>query len=529
MARKRIASTPVPLLEAATDPRLLGVRLYPRQAELLRLVEENPVLAASCGRQGGKTYLAAIAVTANVLLRPDLDEVAGTTTRHAVCIANSREHAALLLAYVRQLVERSPLLRAQLRSVRDDRLTFAGNRVLIAAPCQDRLVRGIVASMVVLDEAGHFVSETFGPRTLERVWTAIRPALTIFGEAGRTLAVSTPGEAGDYFAKLHERAASGDLPGAVAFSATTKELNPEVSDDFLEQERLLLGEAAFAREYEARWQGGVGSFLEEDLVRDAVGRYQELPRDRGFGWVVGFDPSFASDPSAAVVVGRDRENRDHLLVARVERWQPKRSRKLRRAAKSEAQRQEVQDLVLDGVARLSALYLDAPVVVDQHLSQVVRDGLRRRGVSQVIVQRWSGPTLTEAFRAVRAHLLADKISLPADDDLVRELCRVRSRLRSGQAAIEIPRTTTSHCDTAVALASAVLRLETKGIPRPGRTWSAFQQAGVGVEDPRHATPWRSGRRNRRSAFGQGQGLSAARLARDFGERYTPGETRPPRS
>jgi hypothetical protein len=46
--------------------------------------------------------------------------------------------STLLLGYVRTLVERSPLLRSQLVSARDDRLTFKGNRVLVAAPCQDR-------------------------------------------------------------------------------------------------------------------------------------------------------------------------------------------------------------------------------------------------------------------------------------------------------------------------------------------------------------------------------------------------------
>ena len=81
-------------------------------------------------------------------------------------ITNSREQAALLLGYVKTIVERSPLLRAQLASARDDRLVFRGNRVLVAAPCQDRLIRGVSASALVFDEASHFVSESWGPSTL---------------------------------------------------------------------------------------------------------------------------------------------------------------------------------------------------------------------------------------------------------------------------------------------------------------------------------------------------------------------------
>ena len=86
-------------------------------------------------------------------------------------------------------MERSPLLRSQLVSARDDRLTFKGNRVLVAAPCQDRLIRGVSASALVFDEASHFVRESWGPRTLERIWQAARPLLTIYGEQGRTFGI----------------------------------------------------------------------------------------------------------------------------------------------------------------------------------------------------------------------------------------------------------------------------------------------------------------------------------------------------
>ena len=94
------------LLEACDDRRLLGVTLHPRQRELLRLVEENPTTCALCGRQGGKTFCAACFFAWNLLLRPDLDEIAGGQTRWAVSIANSREQAALLLGYVKTIVER---------------------------------------------------------------------------------------------------------------------------------------------------------------------------------------------------------------------------------------------------------------------------------------------------------------------------------------------------------------------------------------------------------------------------------------
>jgi hypothetical protein len=381
-----------------------------------------------------------------------------------------------LLAFVREFCDRSPLLRKRVVQQRDDRIVFSGGRVLVAAPCQDRLTRGLRASLIVMDEAGHMVNDSWGPRTAERIWGALRPSLVTFGEHGKALVVSTPGDS-EFFTRLYVQATAGELPGAAGFAAKTIEMNPNVSAEFLEGERVVLGDADYRREYEGEFIAGASAFFEEDLVQSVVGRYTNLPASEGDGWVVGFDASFASDPSAAAVVGRRKGERDSLICARVERWLPQRSRRQRRAAKSASERQEVQDLVLDGVAALSKAYGDCPVVADQHLSEVVREGLKSRGVPKVIVQRWSGATVTQACRALRARMVADKISLPADKDLVAELLRIRSKVRSGQAAVEIPRTTTSHCDLAVALAAAVLRLETKGVPARARTYSSFKHAG----------------------------------------------------
>lgn len=473
MAARTLTHSTVSLIEACEDKRLLGVKLYPRQKELLRLVEENATTCALCGRQGGKTFCAGCFLTWNLLLRPDLDEIAGGQARWTVSIANSREQAGLLLGYVKTIVERSPLLRSQLVSARDDRLTFKGNRVLVAAPCQDRLIRGVSASALVLDEASHFVSESWGPRTLDRIWQAARPLLTIYGDLGRTFGISTPADGADFYGRLFSQAQAGALPGAVAYRASTKELNPSVSTSFLESERVLLGENAYRREYEAQFTpGGAGAFLEEDAVAAVMGRYRELRPEQGMGWLIGLDVAFSVDPSAAVVVGRDPESRRRLVVAHAERWAPKRTRKVRRAAKTEEQRLDVARGVLDAVAALSKRFGNCPVVIDQHARLLVESGLKERGVPRVIHRSWTSSSQTEAFRLLRARIYADTISLPIDDQLQRELCRVQERTRGGRSAIELPRSTDGHLDLASAIALAVWELEKRGVPRRSRTFSA---------------------------------------------------------
>ena len=132
--------------------------------------------------------------------------------------------------------------------------------------------------------------------------------------------------------------------------------------------------------------------------------------------------------------------------------------------------------MLDRVAELSRAYGGAPVVSDAHLAGVVKEELRARGVERVVITAWNAKTLTQAFRSIRGLALADSISFPDDAELLGELLRVRTRTRSGQPTVELPRSTSSHCDMAAALAAACLRLETKGVTGRARTWSAFAMA-----------------------------------------------------
>jgi hypothetical protein len=50
----------VGLVAACDDQRLFGIRLHPKQRELLEGLEHAPNAVWACGRWGGKTILASI-------------------------------------------------------------------------------------------------------------------------------------------------------------------------------------------------------------------------------------------------------------------------------------------------------------------------------------------------------------------------------------------------------------------------------------------------------------------------------------
>jgi len=468
---RKLTAGPISLREAIADKRLLRLSLSPRQRDLVSLIEEFGLVIAAAGRQSGKSLIAAALLVWNMLLRPDLDELtAQMTRRHGLCVANSQAQATIVLNYARNLIEQSPLLRTRLIRSDNERLLFE-RAAIVAMPCDRRLMRGLVASAVCLDEFAHFASDTDGPRVADAVWAAVRPSLATFGEEGRLVAISTPMGSDGLFAQLHARASSGELPHAASFTATTAEMNPRVPADFLEGERIALGEQDYSREFEAQFGRGGAGFFEEDAVRAVVGRYRELSPEDGSSWLVGFDPSFSVDPAGVAVVGRSRTDRKQLVVARVQRWIPRTGR-LRRRRQSTAARQGVIDTVLDGVAGLAKTFGRAPVLTDQHTPATVIEGLKARGVARVLVRPWTAQSQTESFRALRAHVYSGTISLPDAPDLVSELLRLTTRLQAGSSQVRIPRSGSSHCDMAVSVAMAVAELDRVGVPVPLRTSSA---------------------------------------------------------
>jgi phage terminase large subunit-like protein len=313
------------VLPACDDQNLFCFPLWPRQRKLLAAVESGPRLHVwALGRRSGKTTMAALIGLADCLLRPELDAlVRPGERRYSVAVATNVRQARLFVSAARAIVERSPLLSKLVENVADDEITFTNGTALAAFPCTSRGVRGWPISS------------------------------TPYGQDG-------------LFAETYQRASSGELQDAKAHHATTAQMNPTVTREFLEQERERDPDS-FASEYLAEFLAGGLAFIERDRLLEVVADRRELPPADLVGCVVGFDPSFSRDPAAVAVVGRHRPDRKRLLLAHAERWVP--TKKKRWRTKDEQQDQE--RLVLDAVARLAKRY-QAKVVTDVHLLDQVR-------------------------------------------------------------------------------------------------------------------------------------------------------------
>src|SRR5918911_2766457 len=438
------------LLAACDDRRLFGFDPWPRQRELLAALEGGPRLHVwALGRRSGKTTMAALACLWDCMLRPELEpHTRPGETRYAVAVATNLAQARLIVAAARSIVERSPALAALVEAVTEDELRFrlpSGARTALRAfPCSSRGGRGWPISTLILDEAAHFVSETDGFQTAERVWAAMLPSTAQFGEAARVVVASTPYGQTGLFAELHGRALAGELEGALAQHATTAEMNPTIDRPFLAAEEARDPDS-FRAEYLAEFLGSGDAYLDFDRIEPPGAPL--APPDAASEWVAGLDPAFARDPFGLALVGRAVA--DQLVVGPV------------RALRAEG------DFggVVDQAAEVCRAY-GARVVTDQFSSAAVVERLRQRHGLVVAVHPISAASKTAIFAELRARLYDGSLRLPAHPPLTAELRRLRTRYTAGSATVVNPRVGGSHGDMAQALALAVFELR----QRRRRSW-----------------------------------------------------------
>ncbi len=430
------------LVAACDDARLFGFELWPRQRELLEAVEAGPRIHAwAVGRRSGKSTLASIICLWGCLLRPELDRmVRPGETRYSVAIATNLAQSRLIVQAARSVVEGSPVLAGLVEGQTEDELRFklpSGSKTCLRAfPCSSRGGRGWPISTLVMDEAAHFLSESDGDRTADRVWGAMVPSTAQFGDLARVIVSSTPyGEQG-LFHELYSWAAAGEIEDAVAQHATTAEVNPLIGETFLALEASRDPDS-FASEYLAEFVGSGDLFVDFNRVA-LLGAPVAQPEDAQ-SWVAGLDPAFSKDPFGLALVGRSVDGR--LVVGPVLALRPE---------------GEFSGPV-DEIARVAREY-GARCVTDQFSQAAVVERLRHEHGLQVRVDNMIAQSKTAIFQSLRLALYDGSLILPDAPVLVGELRRLRTKYSSGSAAVVNPRVGGSHGDMAQALALAVSEL-----------------------------------------------------------------------
>ena len=288
------------MAESIRDPvifarNFLNFNAFPYQEEFLR--DESPRIAACCGRQVGKTTLAAIKALHFSL--------ANESVRTLIVSAGLRQSIILfnkIQTFAKNAIPANTLTTYESRTM----LRFANGSEIIALPCgrDGAKLRGFTADMAILDEAN------FIPRIV--IDSVISPTL-ITRTNGKLIMISTPWVRDHPF---YEAISKPEL-GYKTYTWPSS-MSPLITPVKLEQARVTIGEFDFNREYNAAFIDDEFSYLPSNLVLSCTDDYElngePKPGERYKGeYLIGVDFGKHQDHSAIAIVQK-LENEELRLV-----------------------------------------------------------------------------------------------------------------------------------------------------------------------------------------------------------------------
>ncbi len=226
------------------------------------------------------------------------------TARVADGIPN-KEKTRDIFYKILSFLERNLLLTTYVRYRSRTRIKFKNQSWIIALPCgvSGATLRGHTANLIILDEAA-FIPE-------EVINNVVLPMLSTTD--GSCWMLSTPYDREHVFYRTFNDPSWSvyHLPSSV---------NPLIKEEFLEEQRKLIGEINYKQEYEAQFVDDVNAYFPMTLIRPCtdpeLSEVYEL-NHYGESTYAGYDPGGKQDPAALIVVTK---NKDGYAVRYAKTW-----------------------------------------------------------------------------------------------------------------------------------------------------------------------------------------------------------------
>ena len=262
--------------------KILLFHPYPYQKEFLR--DRSPRIAACCGRQVGKTTLAAIKA---------LHFALANRKSHVLIVSAGLRQSMILFRKIEEFIDDSIAATALLTDETHTRVKFTNGSEITALPCgrEGSTLRGFTSDMSILDECN------FMPKTV--INSVIRPT-TITRPDARIIMLSTPWTKDHPF---YDAMTKPELQFKTYNWPTS--INPQTTKEGLELERKTMGEYDFNREYNAQFIDDQFSYFPSKLILACTDSYQLDP-----------EPKPGENKKGAYYVGIDfGKHQDHSAIA----------------------------------------------------------------------------------------------------------------------------------------------------------------------------------------------------------------------
>lgn len=277
------------LKKALKDPvdfarTFLNFQPFPYQETFLR--DQSPLIAACCGRQVGKTTLAAIKALHYAISRSKV---------FVVIVSAGLRQSIILFVKIMDMTQTAIPARVLLDYATRTKIRFLNGSEIVALPCgrDGYTLRGFTCDMAILDECN------FIPRSV--IDAVVRP-MTITRPDAKLVMISTPWMRDHPF---YEAISKPEL-GYRTYTWRSS-MNPLITPEKLEQEKRTIGEYDFNREYNAAFIDDEFSYLPSRLVLSCTDEY-ELNHEPTLGtrlkgeYLIGIDFGKHADHSAIAIL-----------------------------------------------------------------------------------------------------------------------------------------------------------------------------------------------------------------------------------
>ncbi len=218
------------------------------------------------GRRGGKdSFASALAayhgagIDYSGILRPG-EKVS------VQCLACDKRQARIILNYTKGYFYRKPLLNTLVANDVADELDLANGCEIRVYRNDISSIRGVAASLIVMDEAAFYQDADSGSSSAQEVYNAAIPSLATAD--GMLIGISTPyRKSGLLYEKYSKHFGKND-PAVLVIQAPSLALNPTLDRGFIE-EQLEADPEATNSEWNAVFRSDIGSLVDPAICSRA--------------------------------------------------------------------------------------------------------------------------------------------------------------------------------------------------------------------------------------------------------------------
>ena len=264
------------------------------------------------GRRGGKSFIVALIAVFLATFRDYKPFLGPGETGVIMIIATDRKQARVIMRYLKALLNAVPMLAAMIER-QDSECIDLNNRISIEITTASyRTIRGYTVVAALCDEIAFWRSDD-SANPAEEILAALRPAMATIPGA-LLIGLGTPYKRGGPLYETYRRHYGQNESPVLVVQADTRTMNPSVPQSVIDR-AMELDPIAASAEYLAQFRSDVGSFLDSDLIDQAIetGRRERAPLT-GLHYFAFADPSGGAHDSFTLAIAHKDSTTDRLIL-----------------------------------------------------------------------------------------------------------------------------------------------------------------------------------------------------------------------